>query len=81
VDDRLPGDRASACGGTMAPVGAFVRPNGEHTVVHRCFSCGIERHNRIAADDDFVLVLALPDVTRRVAGVGDQPVEGRRTSA
>ena len=79
VDDRLPGDRASPCGGTMAPIGAFVRPNGEHTLVHRCLNCGIERHNRIAADDDFALVLALPDVTREVS-LARRATE-RRTSA
>lgn len=60
VDGRVPGDRASACGGSMAPVGAFERRNGEHVVVHRCLSCRFERYNRIAADDDFDLVLSLP---------------------
>lgn len=67
VDDRLPGDRLSTCGGTMAPLGAFVRPGGEHAIVHRCFTCGIERHNRVAADDDFALVLTLPDLTYRLS--------------
>ena len=60
VDARVPGDRASACGGSMAPIGTFTRLKGEHVVVHRCLSCAFERHNRIAADDDFDLVLALP---------------------
>lgn len=65
VDARTPGDRASACGGLMEPIGAFTRRNGEHVVVHRCLSCGFERHNRIAADDDFDLVLRLPALARR----------------
>ncbi len=60
VDGSRPGDRASDCGGSMEPLGAFVRPKGEHVLVHRCLSCGFERHNRIAADDDFDLVLTLP---------------------
>ncbi len=51
----------------MAPVGAFTRPKGEHVLVHRCLSCGFERHNRIAADDDFALVLTLPVVQPRLA--------------
>lgn len=55
----------------MAPVGAYTRPKGEHVVVHRCLDCGRERHNRIAADDDFLIVLRLPPapprVTRRTA--------------
>lgn len=67
VDDTTPGDRASACGGSMAPVGHFLRPKGEPVVVHRCLSCGQERHCRIAADDDFDLVLSLPEVAARVA--------------
>lgn len=51
----------------MKPVGAFVRRNGEHAVVHRCLTCGFERHNRIAADDYFELVLALPLVQPRTS--------------
>ena len=74
ADGRRPGDRASNCGGSMAPVGAFTRPKGEHVIVHRCLACGFERHNRIAADDDFNLVLQLPAVEppcSRQAAVAD----------
>jgi hypothetical protein len=60
VDDVRPGDRASDCGGSMEPVGAFTRPKGEHVIIHCCLSCGLERYCRIAADDDFSLVLRLP---------------------
>jgi hypothetical protein len=67
LDDQVPGDRASDCGGSMAPVGAFVRPRGEHVIVHRCLECGRQRHNRVAADDDFTLVLGLPAVEPRRA--------------
>lgn len=49
----------------MAPIGVFTRPKGEHVIVHRCLSCGFERYNRIAADDDFDLVLQLPSVEPR----------------
>lgn len=66
VDGRAPGDRASACGGSMAPIGAFTRAKGEHVVVHRCLTCGFQRHNRIAADDNFDLVLALPRLKPRI---------------
>ena len=65
VDGRVPGDRASECGGAMAPIGAFARPNGELAVVHRCLSCRFERYNRIAADDFYELVLSLPAVPAR----------------
>jgi hypothetical protein len=67
VDEHL-GDRASRCGALMAPVAAFTRPSGAHVLVHRCLGCGLERHNRIAVDDDFEVVLALPEVLPRLAG-------------
>ncbi|HLZ23757.1 MAG TPA: RNHCP domain-containing protein [Ktedonobacterales bacterium] len=67
VDASRSGDRASACGAVMQPIGAFQRPNGEHVIVHRCLGCGFERFNRIAADDDFELVLSLPVVPPRSA--------------
>jgi predicted nucleic acid-binding Zn-ribbon protein len=51
----------------MQPIGAFQRRNGEHVIVHRCLGCGFERFNRIAADDDFDLVLSLPIVPPRSA--------------
>ncbi len=73
VDGRVPGDRASSCGGSMAPIGAFVRRNGEHAVVHRCLSCRFERYNRIAADDYFDLVLSLPMVEPQPRRQPEQP--------
>jgi RNHCP domain len=60
VDDRKPGDRMSDCGDSMQPVCHFQRPNGEYVIVHHCHGCDFERFNRIAADDDFDLVLSLP---------------------
>lgn len=62
VDGRTPGDRASDCGGSMAPIGSFTRPRGEQAIVHRCLSCGFERHNRVAADDNWEMALRLPAV-------------------
>lgn len=73
VDGKTPGDRASDCGGSMAPIAAFQRDKGEHVIVHKCLSCGLERHNRIAADDDFDAVLALPVVAPRTSGPGAEP--------
>ncbi len=49
----------------MEPIGSFQRPNGEYVLVHRCLGCGIERFNRIAADDDFDPVLTLPSLLPR----------------
>jgi hypothetical protein len=75
VDERLPGDRLSPCGGSMAPVGAFLRAGGEHMLLHRCLTCGVERRNRIAADDNYDLVLSLPDVTQQLAEFGADATE------
>lgn len=65
VDADTPGDRASDCGSSMEPVGVFTRPKGEEVIVHRCRGCGFERHNRVAADDSYDAVAALPTVEPR----------------
>lgn len=67
VDGSSPGDRMSGCGASMQPIGSFQRAKGEFVLVHRCLDCGFERFNRIAADDDFELVLSLPVVAARTA--------------
>lgn len=67
VDDKTPGDRLSTCGASMQPIGSFQRTNGEFVIVHRCLDCGFERFNRIAADDDFELVLSLPVLPPRTS--------------
>lgn len=65
VDERKAGDRLSTCGSSMEPTGYFQRPNGEYALVHRCAGCQLERFNRIAGDDDFDLVLSLPELSPR----------------
>ena len=57
----------SPCGSLMQPIGSFQRLKGEHVLVHRCLGCGFERFNRIAADDDFDLVLSLPSLPPRTS--------------
>jgi RNHCP domain len=59
VDDKRPGDRASDCRSLMAPVGLFARRSGEQVIVHRCLGCGVERSNRVAADDNPLAVMRL----------------------
>jgi hypothetical protein len=65
VDDRQPGDRASTCRSLMAPIGTFHRPKGEQVVLHLCLGCGVERYNRVAADDNLLACLRLPLVAPR----------------
>lgn len=70
VDGKTPGDRASDCGGSMAPAGVFTRMKGEHAIVHRCHDCGIERYCRVAADDDIAAMMRLPVVQPRWSSRG-----------
>ena len=49
--DIDPGDRASDCGGMMAPVKIESRSD-EFVITHRCEKCGFEKRNRMAPGDD-----------------------------
>jgi hypothetical protein len=80
VDGRTPGDRASDCGAMMAPVAAFARRNGEQAIVHRCRGCGFERHNRIAADDNFASVMRLAVVAPRLSRRADRGAHTEHTA-
>jgi hypothetical protein len=60
VDDA-PGDRAAAldCGAAMEPVSVSVRPDGEWQLVHRCAGCRTLHLNRIAGDDNPLMLMRL----------------------
>jgi hypothetical protein len=78
VDDTMPGDRKSTCGSLMRPIGLMARRNGELVLIHECLACGKQDPNRIAADDNPVLLDEIPVV----AGIGiSDPVEGDDFSA
>jgi len=56
--DVNPGDRQATCQGLMEPVG--VEPKGgEYTILNRCVSCGFEKRNKMAKDDNFDVILQL----------------------
>lgn len=57
--DITPGDRASPCKGIMDPIGVWVRNNGEWAVIHRCRECGKLSSNRIAADDNPLMLMSI----------------------
>ncbi|HEY0865925.1 MAG TPA: ribosome small subunit-dependent GTPase A [Fimbriimonas sp.] len=57
--DHKPGDRLACCGGAMEPVAVWVRQDGEWAVIHRCAECGAMSSNRIAADDNEMLLLSI----------------------
>lgn len=58
VDDE-PGDRASDCGGIMDPVSVWTRKDGEWAIIHRCRRCGKLSSNRIAADDNPMMLMSI----------------------
>ena len=57
--DLTAGDRRSACRGPMEPIAIGIRPDGEWSIVHRCARCGLVRLNRIAGDDNEVLLVSM----------------------
>jgi len=56
--DMFPGDRAASCGGMMEPV-VFSHGGKNDVIIHRCSSCGYEKKNKVAGNDDFEALLAL----------------------
>ena len=57
--DHEPGDRSACCGGQMEPVAVWVRKGDEWAIIHRCRECGDFHSNRIAADDNEMLLLSI----------------------
>lgn len=57
--DNKPGDRASLCNGIMEPVSVWVRQGGEWAIIHRCRLCGSFSANRVAADDNPLLLMSI----------------------
>ena len=57
--DNAPGDREADCGALMEPIGVWVRKNGEWALLHRCRMCGTIHANRVAADDNPLLLMSL----------------------
>lgn len=43
----------------MEPIAVWAKPKGEWSIIHRCGRCGALRVNRIAGDDNEVLLLSL----------------------
>ena len=58
VDDD-PGDRASDCLASMEPIAITVRKDGEWVLIHRCNGCGTLSSNRIAGDDNPLLLVRI----------------------
>ena len=52
-------DRDSKCLGLMEPMAISSQRDGEWSIVHRCGNCGNIKTNRVAGDDDTILLLCL----------------------
>ena len=59
VDDDVPGDRAADCDGSMEPIGVSARDDGEWALVHRCTTCATVHVNRIAGDDNQLMLMRI----------------------
>jgi len=59
VDDDVPGDRDADCGASMEPIAICVRPDGEWALVHRCSGCFTVHVNRVAGDDNPLMLMRL----------------------
>lgn len=57
--DESPGDRASNCLAKMEPLAITVRQGGEWALIHRCLGCGVLHENRVAGDDNMLVLLAI----------------------
>ena len=49
--DVHPGDRAAICGGLMAPKDIETK-SGEFEVLHHCVTCGHQKRNKTALNDN-----------------------------
>ncbi len=57
--DILTGDRKCRCRGVMEAIALWVGGKGEGSLIHRCGKCGFLRVNRIAQDDNELMLFML----------------------
>lgn len=57
--DNNKGDRASSCMGSMEPVALKDKGKGELCLVHICKKCNKVSYNRIASDDNEMMLLEI----------------------
>ena len=70
VDNSLPGDRASSCGGLLRPLYAQIHQKKGIMIFFRCDMCGITRNNKAAEDDNQeVLAQLLLKANQRAEGL------------
>ncbi|MFA0086715.1 RNHCP domain-containing protein [Vibrio sp. 10N.261.51.F12] len=57
--DIKAGDRRSSCRGIMEPISIFVQKDREWSLIHKCSKCNTMRMNRIAADDNELMLVTM----------------------
>ncbi len=57
--DITPGDRRASCRGIMEPISMYVQKNREWSIIHRCTQCKTIRVNRVASDDNELLLFTV----------------------
>ena len=58
VDELIPGDRKSQCGGLMKPIATQIK-SGRFIVFHRCSLCNKMTRNQAAKNDNVELLIEL----------------------
>lgn len=59
VDDHIPGDRASLCGGLMVPIGVEYLGKKGYRLIHVCERCGHRHKNITSPQDNWDLIINL----------------------
>lgn len=59
VDETVPGDRGSECGGLMKPITVYKNKNKGFMIKFECVKCGVEYSNRVLDSDNMDLVANL----------------------
>jgi len=59
VDDKIPGDRESACKSLMTPVELDKTGKKGYIILHECLKCKKIVKNKAADDDDFNVIIKL----------------------
>ncbi|OIN88050.1 hypothetical protein COW80_03765 [Candidatus Beckwithbacteria bacterium CG22_combo_CG10-13_8_21_14_all_01_47_9] len=58
VDELIPGDRKSTCGGLMKPIASQIK-SGRFIVFHRCTKCNKMTRNKAGKNDNVELLIEL----------------------
>ncbi len=66
--DNNPGDRASNCGGMMAPV-AIEKHGEDFIIVHKCEKCGKTIRQHTAPDDDMDTIIGISTNNTFIFGI------------